>query len=546
MSVQKKNIVVAETLKLIGNLVNLEGGSNVVWKSKAYFKAADIISSLDVPADTVADFQAYEGIGVSTAETIGEILKTGTCSRLESLRKQHPKAEAALKLTVVPGVGVKKALTLYNKGITSLQELAEACDAGKVSNEQIIRGVKLALQSRGRLPINEVLPKVMPVLEMLRSLPEVKSAQFAGSVRRGSETVKDVDVIVVSEDVSKTSAAFLTMGDVLIAGQEKARIMVPIDSNTSVQVDLLFTKPDSLGSALAYFTGSKEHNIALRKRANEMGHTINEHGFFKLSGERWGGAFEEELYKKLNLPWCPPELREGELLTQIPKLITREDLYGDFHAHTIYSSDAVSTVMEMAQAAKNRGLKMLGLTDHVEQNYGWTSEGIVSRWQEIKEAEQATGIKIFSSAEIGIDPDGKLIDRIDLDKQEYLIASIHRQHFNNPVNRLIKAMEHPRVKIIGHPTGRSIGRRDIPEDDWDRLFQAAFEKNVALEINGARLDLPVDLIKRAKKIGCKFVINSDAHSVDQYIWQDYALMLGRRAGLTKEDLLKPFAQEVKI
>lgn len=546
MSVQRKNQMISERLRLIGNLVNLEGGPNVAFKSKAYFKAAEVISALDIPADHVSDFKNYIGIGESTSQAIEEILATGTSTRLETLRKKHPKAEDALKLTVVPGVGVKKAMALYQQGITTLQELADACDSGKISNEQIIRGVKLALQSRGRLPINEVLPVVNPILARLRESSEVVSAQFAGSVRRGSETVKDVDLIVVSTDPSKTSNLFLSMGNVLISGQEKARITVPVDANTAVQVDLLFTKPESLGSALAYFTGSKEHNIALRKRANDLGHTLNEHGFFTLAGQRWGGASEQELYQKLGLPWCPPELREGgELLTEIPTLITREDIDCDFHAHTTYSSDAISTVMEMAMMAQKRGLKSLGLTDHVEPNYGWTTEGITTRYREIKEAEQATGIKIYASAEIGVDPDGKLIDRIDLERQEYLIASIHRQHFNDPVGRLIEAMKHPRVKIIGHPTGRSIGRRDIPEADWDQLFQVASQRGVALEINGARLDLPVELIRRAKSFGCKFVLNSDAHSTEQFVWQDYSIMLARRAGLTKADLLKPSITPIK-
>jgi DNA polymerase (family X) len=540
MSVQHKNLIISNQLKLIGNLITLDGSQNATWRAKAYYKAADLLSTLDVPAQDVNDFQNFSGIGKNISEVITELISSGSSSRLDELKKKYPNAEDAFKLTVVSGVGNKKAMDLYKLGITNLQQLSDACDAGKISNKQIVQGVKLALRSRGRLSISEVYPLMLPILLALRSQPEVLRAEFAGSVRRGSETVKDVDIIVVSNNPQQTSAKFLSFGETLIAGNEKARIMVPIDDYTSVQVDLLFTQPNSFGSALSYFTGSKEHNIALRKLANLKGHTLNEHGFFDLSGNRWGGSSEEELYQKLNLPWCPPELREGDnLLTEIPKLIEASDLYGDFHNHTKYSSDAKNSVDEMVKAAAERGLRVYGITDHVEVQYGWLPEQIETRRQEINDASNKYDIKVLSGAEVGVNLDGSLIDRIDLNKMDYLIASIHKQHGTNPVDRLIKAMENPKVKIIGHPTGRIIGRRDIPIDDWDKLFEVAASKNVAIEINGPRLDLPVELIVKAKSKGCKFVLNSDAHSIEQLGWQYFSLKLARRAALIKEDLSIP-------
>ena len=540
MSVQVKNLILADKFKLLCDLTILDNPKKV-WSARAYYKAADILSALDIPASTVNDFKKFDGIGSSIADKIADFIQSGTTTQLEYLRTKHPGAEEALKLTSVSGIGVKKALGLYKQGITSFDALVKACDAGLISNGQIVRGVKMAQKSHGRLPINVVMPVVTPILESLRTMPEVLMAEFAGSARRGRETVKDVDIILVASDREKVRRHFLTFGEELIAGDDKARIFVPVNAKTVVQVDLLFTVYDSWGSSLAYFTGSKEHNIALRRLANQRGLTFNEHGFFKLTGERLGGAYESELYELLDLPWCPPELREGdELLTSIPDLVTSEDIWGDFHMHSTYSSDARSSVLEMALAAKERGLKVIGITDHVEPQYGWQPSGIGTRREEIRQAEEITGLTILAGAEIGVNPDGTLVDRIDLNDHDYMIASIHRRHSENPVDRLIAAMQqHPNIRFIGHPTGRMHSRRDIPDDDWDRLFEACVKHNVALEINGPRMDLPVVMIKRAKEFGCKFVINSDAHADTQLGWQDFGISLARRGSVTKDDLFNP-------
>lgn len=522
MSVQLTNVVLADKLRLIGNLLTLDGAS--VWKVRAYNNAADVLAGLDVPATSVSDFSSYEGIGDSTASVIDDLIRTGTTKQLDTLRKKHPNAEDAFKLTCVSGVGVKKAIGLYNQGITNLEQLAAACEAGKITNNNIIRGVQLALKSRGRLPLNEVLPIVLPLLNLIRQQGEVLRAEFAGSVRRGKETIKDVDIIVVSTDRLKTAALFKTFGDLLVEGEEKVRVMVPVDSKTSVQFDLLFAEEDSFGAALAYFTGSKEHNVSLRSLAKAKGYTINEHGFYTIAGSRVGGKEEKELYDLLGLPWVPPELREGsDLLEKIPNLVERGDIWGDYHMHSNWSADAKDSILDMAMAAKKKGLKSIGITDHVEVQYGWDASKVEERREEIKRASEEVGIQIFAAAEVGVTSDGDLIDRISLGDQDYLIASIHIAHAKNPVERLIKAINHTKVKIVGHPTGLMEGKRDIPEGDWDSLFKECARLGVALEINGARMDLPVALIKRAKGFGCKFVINSDAHAVDQLGWQDIGI-----------------------
>jgi DNA polymerase (family X) len=538
MSAQITNMFLADKLRLIGNLLTLDGAS--VWKVRAYNNAADVLAGLDVPATSVSDFSAYEGIGDSTASVIDDLIKTGTTKQLDSLRKKHPNAEDAFKLTCVSGVGVKKAIGLYNQGITNLEQLAAACDAGKITNNNIIRGVQLALKSRGRLPLNEVLPIVSPLLQRLRQQPEVSRAEFAGSVRRGKETIKDVDVIVVSSNRAATSELFKTFGDLLVEGEEKVRVMVPVDSSTSVQFDLLFSEEESFGAALCYFTGSKEHNVSLRSLAKSKGYTINEHGFYTVDGKRLGGREEKELYDLLGLPWVPPELREGsDLLEKIPDLVGRGDIWGDYHMHSKWSADAKDSILDMALAAKAKGLRQIGITDHVEVQYGWDPERVEERREEIRRAAEEVGISILAAAEVGVTSDGELIDRISLDSQDYVIASIHVAHSKNPVERLIKAIQHPKVKIVGHPTGMMMGKRDIPEGDWEALFKECARLGVALEINGARMDLPVALIKKAKDLGCKFVINSDAHATDQLVWQDIGITLARRAGIEKGDLYRP-------
>lgn len=537
MSIQVRNISIAEKLRLIGNLITLEGEKNSNWRAKAYFKAADILMSLDMPAEQVLDWQDFSGIGKGLSSVIQDLMSLGSCQQLDTLKAKYPGAEDAFKLTSVSGIGVKKAIGLYQQGIKNLQDLSLACDKGQITNKQIIQGVKLALRSRGRLSILEVRAAIQSVYNFLSLQPEVKQISFAGSVRRGSETIKDADIIVVSTNRDKTAKQFTSLGEVLVFGNEKVRVMVPIDLDTSIQMDLLFSNENSFGAALSYFTGSKEHNIALRKLANNYGYTLNEHGFYYLNGERWGGSTEEELYQKLNLPWCPPELREGsELLTQIPDLISELDIKSDYHMHSLYSSDARSSIDEMVAASKLKGYEEIAITDHTESNYGWNPKDIETRKQECLLASEKYGIKVLAGCEVGINLDGSL-DWPDeyLAKMDFVIASIHRQHGSeNYVDRLISASQNKYVKMIGHPTGAIIGKRNSGMGDWEKLFESCRTNNVFLEINGARLDLPVELIKRANSNKCQLKITSDAHHVSHLDWISNSITLARRAGLERK------------
>lgn len=538
MSIQYSNVKLADQLKNLADLTDLDGGS--FWQVKAYRSAADVIRNLDVPITSVKDFTDLPGVGKGIAKKIQDYLTLGYIQDLAILENKYPLE--ALTMTAVPGIGAKRAFKFYSEGIHNFNELVEAAENGKIKNQNILRGIKLAVKSHGRIPINEALPAVMPIMDALKNSPYVERVEFAGSLRRGKETVKDVDILVVSSNKSETVKLFQQFGEELVNGEDKSRIIAPIDARTSIQVDLLFATPESFGSSLAYFTGSKEHNIALRTLANKKGIKVNEHGFWSLStGERLGGSEERELYDLLKIPYCPPELREGEqILSEIPELISRANITSDWHTHTSWSSDAKNSFEEMAIAAKAYGLKTLGVSDHTEKMYGWDPNRIDERRREAKEAEEKVGIKIFAGCETGINLDGTL-DWPDeyLNKVDYVIASIHRSHQTNVTERLIAAARHPKVKFIGHPTGRILGRRDIPEAEWEKVFQVCVEENVILEINGARVDLPINLIQLAKSIGCKFIINSDAHSVNQFYWQDIAILTARRAGLTKEDLMIP-------
>lgn len=538
MSFQKRNIALADNFNRLADLTDIDGGS--FWSIKAYRNAADTIRNLDVPVSSIGDLTGLPGIGKGISKKISEYLKNGYIKDLVELESVYP--IEALTMTVVPGIGAKTAFKYHSNGIKNFEELVSAADKGLIKNENIMRGIKLAVKSRGRFSRNEIMPVVSPIIQALRESEYVIRAEFAGSVRRGKETVKDVDILVSASNKKEAVKLFQFFGEELVNGEDKSRIIAPVDAHTSVQVDLLFCPENEFGSALAYFTGSKEHNIAIRILANKKGMKVNEHGFWCLkTGKRLGGREEIELYELLGIPFCPPELREGDsLLSEIPDIISRADITTDWHMHTTWSSDAKNSFKEMAVAAKSRGLSAIGVSDHTEKQYGWNPELIEERRREAAEAELETGIKIYAGCETGINQDGSL-DWPDeyLDKMDFVIASIHKSHNKSVTERLISAAKHPMVNIIGHPTGRIIGRRDIPEADWKEVFRVCKEEDVLLEINGARIDLSDSLIRLAKSVGCKFVISSDAHSTEHFIWQDTAIITARRAGLVIEDLEIP-------
>lgn len=530
------NNKIIDQLSRLCDLKEINGES--FWSIRAYKKAIDSIRALDIPITNVSDLQSIDNIGKGIAQSIKEYLSSGFIYELVKLEEKYP--VEALSMTIVPGIGAKTAYKLHKDGIRNFEELVLAAESGKIKNENIIRGIKLAQNSFGRIPINDVYPVVIPIMNALRSCPYVQRAEFAGSFRRGKETVKDVDIIVCSKNRAETTKLFQMYGEELVTGSDKVRIIARIDARVCVQVDLLYCEMESFGSSLAYFTGSKEHNVVLRSLASSKGMKINEHGFWSKSGERLGGEYEEELYSLLNIPFHPPELREGnKILESIPELISEEDIDSDWHVHTKWSSDAVSSVEDMLLAAKDNGMKTIGLTDHTEKQYGWSIDDIKSRANEIFSASNKVGIRAFSACETGINIDGTLDwSNESLSQMDYVIASIHRGHNTNVEERLIAAIKNPYVKVIGHPTGRILNRRDIPDINWGNVFDECAKHNKLLEINGARIDLPEHLLIQAKKHGCKFVISSDAHSTDQYIWQKNAISLARRAQLTKNDLHK--------
>lgn len=538
MSFQKTNICIADKFNTLANLTEVSGGS--IWSIKAYKNAAETIKNFDFPISSVNDLTYIPGIGKGIAAKIKEYLANGFIKELSELEAIYP--VEALTMTVVPGIGAKTAFKFYKQGIRNFDELVKAAEAGNISNENILRGIKLAVKSSGRLPLDIVLPVVNKVLNALRQSEHVVRAEFAGSVRRGKETVKDVDILVVSTNRKKTVEIFQQFGEELINGDDKSRIIAPIDLNTSIQVDLLFCPNDEFGAALAYFTGSKEHNIEIRTLAKKNGLRINEHGFWNIfTGEKLGGSEESELYDLLGLDFYPPEYREeGATLYRLPKLINKEDITTDWHMHTKWSSDAHNSFEEMALEAKSRGLKAIGVSDHTEKQYGWNPDKIDERRLEAKNAENKVGIKIYAGCETGINLDGTL-DWPDeyLDKMDFVIASIHKSHSKDVTERLIAAAKNPKVDIIGHITGRIVGRREIPDADWERIFKACAENNVLVEINGARRDPTTELIRLARSVGCKFVVNSDAHSASNFDWHDAAILTARRAGLTKNDLKIP-------
>lgn len=537
MSIQKMNIDLADQLHTLADLSDISGKS--FWSVRAYRNASSLIRGLDIPITDINDITELSGIGDGISAKIREFLKFGSIKELQALETKFPKE--ALSMTVVPGIGAKKAYKYYQAGIKNFQELIQAANDGKITNENIMRGIKLAQATKGRYPRNDIIPVVSPLFSKLKSSLEVQRISFAGSMRRGKDTVKDIDILVISSDREKTIRTFQEFGSEIINGADKSRIMLPVDFQSAIQIDLLFTTPQEWGAALAYFTGSLEHNVKLRKLANERGMKFNEHEFTSSTGQWLGGTQEEDIYNLLGLPFHPPELREGDtLLSKIPNLITRGDITDDWHTHSVWSSDAVNTIDEMVATAKANGLKTLGISDHTEKNYGWDPNKIPLRRLEAEQAAAKYGMQVFAGCETGINIDGTLDWPEEyLSKMDYVIASIHRSHQNNVTERLVTALKHPKVKFIGHPTGMMLGRREIPDADWDLIFKTCADHNKIMEINGARMDLPVPLIKKAKLAGCKFIINSDAHSINQFNWQDSGIITARRAGLEKADLATP-------
>lgn len=556
------NRQLADTFTLIANLSEIKG--EIIYKTLAYRKAAENLTGLGREASEYwkeGKLEDIPGVGKAISEKIDELLRTGKLEFLEKLKKEVPPSLA--DWLQVPGLGPKKiALIWKTLNITTLAQLEVAAKKGKLrdlpgmgakSESAILAGLESLSRRSGRIPLGRAWPLAQEIIAQLKKVKGVVDAQPAGSLRRMRSTIGDLDILVAAKDSKPVMEAFTNLpgvSRVLGKGETKSSI----EFTDGVRAQVWVHPPEKFGTALQYATGSKDHNVQLRQLALDKGLSLSEHSFAKTKG---GGeifcATEEEVYKTLGLLWIPPELREdrGEVqaakANKLPKLIEVKDIKADLQVHSNWS-DGKLTMLEMAQAAAKRGIKVIAFTDHsvsLGVTGGLSMDDHKKQAAEIKKAQDKLGdsILILHASEVEIKADGTL-DYPDkfLASLDLVLASLHtslRQPREKVTQRVINAIRNPHVDIIGHPTGRLIPDREGADLDMDAVLNAAAETGVALEINAhpARLDLDDVFARRAKELGIPISINTDAHSEPDLDMLFYGVAIARRAWLTKDDVI---------
>ena len=566
-----KNKEVAKLFNEISEYLEMEG---VAFKPYAYQKAAMTLETLKDDVEDlyrqggVKALKKIPGIGESMAQKIEEYLTTWKMQYYEDFKKKMP--INLEEIVGVEGVGPKKAKVLYEQlGIKTLEELEEAAKAHKIAplfgfgqktEDNILQGIGFLKTGKGRFLLGDILPLAEGVLEKLRALKEVEKIDTAGSLRRMKETIGDVDILVVSSHPEKVMDFFVNLpGVVKVWGHGSTKSSVRLKEG--FDMDLRVIPAESYGAALQYFTGSKEHNIALRKIAIEKGFKLSEYGLFQ--GETPVAAeTEEEVYVKLGMAWIPPELREdrGEidaaLAGKLPDLLGYGDIKGDLHVHSNWNGGK-EPIREIAAAAMERGYEYVGISDHtkfLKIEHGLDEEKLRARNKEIEEINREfkkSGINftVLKGCEANIIADGT-IDITDevLSEMDYVIAGVHSQfkmEREEMTQRIITAMNNPHVDIISHPTGRLLKKREEYNIFLDRILDAAQATATALEINAypERLDLNDLNIRRCKNMGIKMVINTDTHQVGQLRFMPFGIAKARRGWAEKEDIANAWPVE---
>lgn len=556
------NAEIAERLRELALFLEMEG---VSFKPRAYEKAAHAIDANARPLAEVFSeggakaLQSVPAVGKGIAERIGELFEEGRIEDLERLRAKTP--VEILELTSIEGLGPKHVKALYEaRGVRTLADLERAARTGQVrdvphfgskSEQNILRGLALRKQSSGRHPIGEVLAFAREIEARLARLVGVERAAIAGSLRRSKETIGDLDFLAVSRQPAEVMRFFVEMPEVTaVHAQGESKSMVRLANG--MDADLRVVPAQSFGAALAYFTGSRDHNVALRRMAQEKGLKLNEYGLFR--GERAiAGRTEEEIYEALGLPWIPPELREnrGEieaaLAGALPELVDHGSLRGDLQVQTNWS-DGAASIEEMARAAQELGLEYIAITDH-------TRDLAMARGSDEKKLRRQIahiralnpkldGFRVLTGAEVNIRKDGSLDVRDDaLADLEVVGAAVHSL-FGLPrpeaTKRVVRAMENPHVDVLFHPTARQLGRRESIDIDIEAVISAAKRTGTVLEIDGVpeRLDLKDEFVRRAVAAGVPLVIDSDAHHPSQLRYADeFGVGVARRGWARRKDVL---------
>lgn len=555
-----ENITIANTFEEVADL--LEIGNANPFRVQAYRTAARTIATLGTPVEQLLknDARSLEelpGIGADLAGKIATICRTGRLPLLSQLARRTPRGLVALLR--IPGIGPKRARLVYRKlGVKTLAQLETAARAGRISELPglgkttelaILRGIELDRAHGGRTPLAEVEAYVHPLIERLRRTPEVDALEVAGSLRRRSETVGDVDVLVASAHPAAVARAFLEFEGVkrvLAQGETKCSVLL----QAGLQVDLRIVPRPSYGAALYYFTGSKAHNIEVRRLALRRHLKINEYGVFRGS-RRIAGRTEAEVFRAVGLPWIPPELREnrGEIDAarsgRLPSLVEARDIRGDLQMHTD-ATDGRNTLAEMAAACRARGYEYLAITDHtqaVRVAGGLTRAGFHRQWRAIDALRRRLRTPVvLKGVEVDILDDGSLdLDDETLAGMDVVVASVHsrfRLSKAQMTRRIVRALQNPRVHILGHPTGRLLGKREPYPIDISEVIKAARDHGVLLEINAQpdRLDLNDLYVHMAKDAGVKLVVSTDAHRVQELAYMRFGIDQARRGWCEARDI----------
>lgn len=501
------------------------------------------------------------GIGKGLAAVLEEIHTRGSFERRDQLLERYP--PTALELLKIQGLGPKSIRLIWEHfRVSTIDGLERLCREHKLQTlprmgakleEKLLRAIAQYRQSAGRFLLHFAWEAAQELTAFFLQLDGVRHAEAAGSLRRGKETVGDVDILVTGPGAAEALEPFIKhprVHEVLAQGENKASARIGLEG---LQVDVRALPEESYGAAMQYFTGSKEHNIALRNRALRMGYSLNEYGLFRLkNNERVAGKTEEEIYATLGLDWIPPELREnqGEIdaaaAGRLPRLIALADLRGDLHMHT-RESDGRASLEEMAEAARALGYDYIAITDHskaLAMANGLDEKRAVAFARQLRRINaNGIGIRIFSGLECDIRRDGRLdLDDGALAELDFVVASVH-SYMNleaaEMTDRLLRAIENPHVRVLGHPTGRLLLHRDGYPFDFEQVARAAARRGVCLEINASpeRLDLPPPLIRQAAACGARFVISTDAHHPKHLHNMRYGVATARRGWLQAKDVL---------
>ena len=546
---------------------------DVDYKPNAYRRAADNIRGHTVAVERLHDeggedaISEIDDVGDAIAAKTAEYLETGTIGELEDLREELPVEMDAL--TAVEGVGPKTVASLYDAlGVETLDDLEAAAEAGEIrdikgfgekTEANISENIPFAREARKRSLLGEARPLADRVVDFLDGRAEVKAVETAGSIRRWRPTIGDVDVLVGSDDRAAVIDAFESWegtDSVIEAGTNKASVRA-----AGLRVDLRVVVPEEFGAALQYFTGSKDHNVAVRNRAIEMGLKVNEYGVFDVSelddpdegqrvGERVAGETEQGVYAALDMAWVPPELREnrGELeraaTGDLPELLGTDDVRGDLHVHT-ERSDGEATIEGMVAAAEAYGHDYVSIADHATGpgmvgGVGLDDAALTEQAEAIRDVGSETDIDVFAGVEANIGAAGEISVAADvLAELDCVVASPHSALDGDGTERLVTAIEHPEVDIVGHPTGRLLNRRPGHDIDIERVAEAAATHGTALEINAdpRRLDLRASYVKAAIEAGATVVIDTDAHSTGAYEHVRFGVHTARRGWVEPDDVL---------